>query len=63
MKDKGGGKEGGERMKFKAQRQNPLYILMNDDMDIIGYQIWDTTEEILEESTRKQEEQKNKVQD
>jgi hypothetical protein len=30
-----------------------MYTLTNDDMDRIGYQVWDATEEIMEEETRK----------
>jgi hypothetical protein len=46
-----------------VQRQTPFYILTNDDMDRIGYQIRDSTEELWEEATKKQEEQQKKVQD
>jgi hypothetical protein len=41
-KDKGEEKIGGAQ-EIKAQRKTPFYILTNDDMDKIGYQIQDTT--------------------
>jgi hypothetical protein len=51
----------GERKKTKAHRETPFYILTNDDMDRIGYQVRDAIEEIWEEETRKQEEKHKKV--
>jgi hypothetical protein len=40
-----------------VHKETPVYTLTNDDMDHIGYQVWDVTEEIMEEATRKKEEQ------
>jgi hypothetical protein len=59
-KDKGPEQAGGAWKKVKAQRKTPFYILTNDDMDRIGYQIWDTIEEIWEEATKKQENNKRR---
>jgi hypothetical protein len=46
-----------------VHRETPIYTLTNDDMDHIGYQVWDVMEEIMEEATRKQEEKQQRVQD
>jgi hypothetical protein len=48
---------------MKSHKVPPVYNLTDDDMERIDYQVWDVTEEAIEEATRKQEEQHQKVQD
>jgi alkyl hydroperoxide reductase subunit AhpF len=49
--------------KTKAHKEALAYSLINDYMDRISYQVWDATKEIMEEATRNQVEQQQKLQD
>jgi hypothetical protein len=49
--------------KAEAQQHTLFYILIDEDMDRIGNQIRDCTEELWEEAAKKHEDQHNKVQD
>jgi hypothetical protein len=48
---------------MKSHKVPHVYTLTDDDMDRIGYQVWDVTEEEIEEASWKQDEQHQKVQD
>jgi hypothetical protein len=49
--------------KTKVHRDTPIYIFTNDNMDLISSQVQEFAEEVIEEATRKQVEQQQKVQD
>jgi hypothetical protein len=51
------------RKKTKAQKTPVVYTLINDNMHRIGYQLRDVTEEVLKDTTKKNEELQMKVQD
>jgi hypothetical protein len=47
----------------KGPKSTIIYTLIDDDMERIGYRLRDAIEEVLEETTKKQEELQMKVQD
>ena len=49
--------------KKRAQKTPSVYTLTNEDMEKIGYQLRDSMEEVLEETTMKLEELQMKVWD
>jgi hypothetical protein len=53
IKVKGKEPVGGAHKKVKVHKEPLVYTLTNDDMDHIGYQVWDSVEEIMEEATKK----------
>jgi hypothetical protein len=48
---------------MKVHKEPLVYNMTDDNMDIINYQVQDATKEAIEEATRKQVEQHQKVQD
>jgi hypothetical protein len=54
IKDKGKGPIVSTRKNMKVHKVPHVYNLIENDMDIIGYQVQDIAEEAIEEETRNQ---------
>jgi hypothetical protein len=48
---------------MKSHKVLPIYTMTNDDKDIIGHQVHDVAEEVVEETSQKQDELFQKMQD
>jgi hypothetical protein len=63
MKDKDKGKKTYTQKKMKSQKEPNIYTLMDDDIDMIGYQVRDAIEEASQQMLQKKEELHQKVQE